>query len=68
MLTLVRDVESTFLNSADTKPLLELRYRFVQKANEYITKVEPWKKYKDEATRQEAIEDLEFLLWVIKQL
>ena len=68
LLTLVRDVESTFLNSADTKPLLELRYRFVQKANEYITKVEPWKKYKDEATRQEAIEDLEFLLWVIKQL
>ncbi|MDR0607866.1 MAG: hypothetical protein LBG52_06055 [Candidatus Peribacteria bacterium] len=43
-------------------------YHLVQLANEYITKAEPWKKYKDEATRQEAIEDLEFLLRVIKQL
>jgi methionyl-tRNA synthetase len=45
-----------------------MRYRLVQLTNEYITTAEPWKKYKDEVTRQEAIEDLEFLLWVVKQL
>ncbi|MBR7036598.1 hypothetical protein IKI14_01675 [bacterium] len=43
-------------------------YRLVQAANEYISKAEPWKKYKEEATQQEALDDLSFLLWVIKQL
>jgi methionyl-tRNA synthetase len=49
-----------------TKSLLEDRYRLVQLANEYITKAEPRKKYKENP--DEAIADLEFLLWVIKQL
>ena len=61
-------LEAVYLDGAHTKQFLEDWYRLVQMANEYITKVEPRKKYKDEATRQEAIEDLEFLLWVVKQL
>jgi methionyl-tRNA synthetase len=43
-------------------------YRLVQAANEYISKAEPWKKYKEETTQQEALDDLSFLLRVIKQL
>jgi len=30
---------------------LEKWYQIVQKANEYITKEEPWVKYKDESTK-----------------
>ncbi|MBQ9554439.1 hypothetical protein IJU97_05940 [bacterium] len=40
----------------------------MQKANEYITQAEPWKKRKEDATKQEAIDDLEFLLYVVKNL
>ena len=29
---------------------------------------EPWKKYKDESTREQAIQTLEFLLYVVKNL
>lgn len=61
-------IEERFFENAHTKEYLEQWYELVQLANEYITKVEPWKKYKDETTKQEAIEDLEFLLWIIKQL
>jgi methionyl-tRNA synthetase len=62
------DIEEKYLDSANTKSFVEDWYKLVQLANEYITKAEPRKKYKDETTRQEAIEDLEFLLRVIKQL
>jgi methionyl-tRNA synthetase len=40
----------------------------VQSANEFITKAEPWKKYKEESTKEEAISDLKFLLYVVKNL
>ena len=60
--------ENRYLEHADLKDLVEDWYVIVQLANEYITVAEPRKKYKDESTQQEAIEDLEFLLWVIKQL
>jgi methionyl-tRNA synthetase len=43
-------------------------YSAVQASNVYITKAEPWKKYKDEATREEAISDLKFLLYIVKNL
>jgi methionyl-tRNA synthetase len=47
---------------------LQDRYRLVQNANEFITKAEPWKKYKDDMTKDEAISDLQFLLYIVKQL
>jgi methionyl-tRNA synthetase len=40
----------------------------VQKANEFITKAEPWKKRKDDSTKDEAIKDLQLLLYIIKNL
>jgi methionyl-tRNA synthetase len=43
-------------------------YSIVQKANEYITKAEPWKKWKEDSTKEEAIKDLQLLLYVIKNL
>lgn len=60
--------EHKYLDDAHTKTYLEDWYELVQLANEYIAKAEPWKKYKDEATQQEALQDLEFLLWLVKQL
>jgi methionyl-tRNA synthetase len=43
-------------------------YRLVQKANEFITLAEPWKKWKDDSTKEEAIQDLQLLLYIIKNL
>ena len=61
-------MEKAYLENANTKAFVEDWYRLVQAANEYISKAEPWKKYKEESTKQEALDDLSFLLWVIKQL
>jgi methionyl-tRNA synthetase len=58
--------DTLVLGHADTKDFVEEWYQLVQLANEYITKAEPRKKYKENP--EEAIADLEFLLWVIKQL
>jgi len=40
----------------------------VQRANEYITKAEPWIKYKNEETKTEALADLQFLLYIVKNI
>jgi methionyl-tRNA synthetase len=61
-------IEEKYLESGNLQWYLQDWYRFVQSANEYITKAEPWKKYKDEVTKQEAISDLKFLLYVVKNL
>ena len=61
-------LENRYLKTFDIQWYLQRRYRLVQKANEYITQAEPWKKRKEDATKQEAIDDLEFLLYVVKNL
>ncbi|MFZ2150675.1 MAG: methionine--tRNA ligase [Candidatus Absconditicoccaceae bacterium] len=61
-------LEKTYLEKADIQGYLQDRYRLVQNANEFITKTEPWKKYKDDMTKEEAISDLQFLLYIVKQL
>ena len=61
-------IEKKYLDKADLKWYLEDRYRLVQKANEYITIAEPRAKYKNENTKQEAIADLQFLLYIVKNL
>jgi methionyl-tRNA synthetase len=61
-------IESKYLTTFAIQTYLQDRYKLVQRANEYITKSEPRKKYKDESTKQEAIEDLQFLLYIVKNL
>lgn len=62
------NIESKYLTAFAIQTYLQDRYKLVQRANEYITKSEPRKKYKDESTKQEAIEDLQFLLYIVKNL
>jgi len=50
------------------KDYLDQRYQLVQKTNEYIQTQQPRAKLKDEATKQDGVEDLQFLLRVVKQL
>ncbi|AHB41337.1 hypothetical protein P148_SR1C00001G0546 [candidate division SR1 bacterium RAAC1_SR1_1] len=64
----ISTIEEKYLKSGNLQGYLQDRYRLVQSANEYITKAEPWKKYKDEATKEEAISDLKFLLYIVKNL
>jgi len=61
-------IESRFIQFSDIQGYLQEWYRFVQKANEFITNAEPWKKWKDEWTKQEAVKDLQMLLYIIKNL
>lgn len=61
-------IEEQYLNKADIKWYLDNRYQLVQRANEYITKAEPRVKYKQEATKDEAIADLQFLLYIVKNI
>lgn len=62
------DIEETYLKKADIKWYLDERYQLVQKANEYITKTEPRVKYKSDATKEDAIADLQFLLYIVKNI
>lgn len=62
------DTVNVFLKNHDLKWYLEKWYQIVQKANEYITREEPWIKYKDENTKDDAIECLKFLLYIVKNL
>ena len=61
-------VEEKYLDKANVRNYLGDWYKLVQKANEFITKAEPWKKYKRPATRAGAISDLQFLLYIVKNL
>jgi methionyl-tRNA synthetase len=61
-------LEKNYLEKADIQWYLQDWYRLVQKANEFITKAEPRRKYKDDITKDEAISDLQFLLYIVKNL
>ena len=61
-------LDEKYLNKAHVRDYLEDWYKLVQKANEYITKAEPRKKYKNTATKAGAISDLQFLLYIVKNL
>lgn len=61
-------IPEKYLMTFDLQSYLQDWYKLVQAANELITQVEPWKKYKEEATRQEALQVLEFLLYILKNL
>lgn len=62
------NIQSDYLDKAQLKTYLDNRYQVVQKANEYMQSNAPWTKLKDEATKADGIKDLQFLLYVIKNL
>ena len=61
-------IEEQYLQKADIKWYLDDRYQLVQWANEYITKAEPRAKYKNETTKDDALVDLQFLLYIVKNI
>ena len=66
--TFLQKIEARYLKTFDLQGYLQDWYRIVQTANEFITKAEPWKKWKEEAKKAEAERDLQFLLYVVKNL
>lgn len=56
------------LETASLQQYLQWRYSIVQKANEYMQNQQPRTKLKDEATKEDGIKDIQFLLYVIKNL
>lgn len=61
-------IEKNYLNKAQFKEYLQDRYQLVQNSNEYIQNQAPRIKRKEESTKQSAIEDLEMLLRMVKNL
>lgn len=66
--TFLDQIEERYLKSFDIQGYVHDWYRLVQKANEFITKAEPWKKWKEESTKDEARKELQFLLYIVKNL
>ncbi len=62
------NIQADYLDKAQLKTYLDNRYQVVQKANEYMQSNAPRTKLKDESTKEEWIKDLQFLLYVIKNL
>lgn len=57
-----------YLKKWEIQQYIKERYKLVQDANEYITKAEPRIKRKNEETKEEAKADLQFLLYIVKNL
>ena len=66
--TFLTTIEARYLKTFDLQGYLQDWYHLVQKANELITKAEPRKNRKEENTKAEAIKDLQFLLYIVKNL
>lgn len=71
----VKDAESlfstfkrSFFDTTDLNWYIRMRYKTVQASNSLMQSTEPRKLFKDEATKQQAVEIIETLLWIIKQL
>lgn len=56
------------IDTANINSFLQTRYAAVQDANFYMQEQAPWVKLKDESTKADGIADLQYLLWIIKQL
>ncbi len=63
----IEELES-LLDTANINTYLQTRYSAVQDANLYMQTQAPWVKLKDESTKADGIADLQYLLWMIKQL
>jgi methionyl-tRNA synthetase len=61
-------ISTNYIDKANLKDYVQDRYQIVQHTNEFIQTQEPRKKYKNEDTKQEALEILEFLLRIVKNL
>ncbi|AKH32507.1 Methionine--tRNA ligase [candidate division SR1 bacterium Aalborg_AAW-1] len=58
----------TLVNEAKLQSYMQHWYELVQQANLMMQNHAPWTKLKDKTTQESGIQDLEHLLWEIKQL
>lgn len=56
------------IDTGNINSYLQTRYSAVQNANIYMQTQAPWVKLKNEDTKDDGILDLQYLLWMIKQL
>ena len=56
------------IDTANINQYLQTWYSMVQEANQYMQIQAPWVKLKDESKKADGIADLQYLLWMIKQL
>lgn len=64
----VSDTISHYISNFDLQWLLRDRYTLVQAANKFLNDSEPWQKMKDETKKEEWLADLQFALYLIKNL
>lgn len=58
----------TLVDEAKLQTYMQHWYELVQQANLMIQNNAPWTKLKDDSTKESGIQDLEHLLWEIKQI
>lgn len=63
-----KELIEEYLNQGNLNIYLKDRYMFVQISNNIMQNQAPWVKLKDESTKADGIADLQYLLWMIKQL
>lgn len=68
MMPLYANNFSSTLDNANIQQYLQKWYGWVQAANFYMQNQQPRTKLKDEATKEDGIKDIQFLLYVIKNL
>ncbi len=64
----ILNLKQSFFDNADLNWYIKSWYNCVIVANSYMQNQEPWKLFKNEESRDKAIEIIEDLLYVIKQL
>jgi len=57
-----------YLKKLDLQHLIRDWYNLVQAANKFLNDAEPWKKLKNEETKKDGLHDLQFMLYIIKNL
>ena len=62
------ELKKQYFDTTDLNWYMKARYEQVQAANELMQRTEPRKLFKDETTKPQAVEIIEHLLYVIKQL
>ncbi len=65
---LAHEVIASYIQNNDYMWYLRDRFSIVQNCNWYMQIKEPWVKIKDKDTKQEAINDLQLMLWLVKNL
>lgn len=66
--SIANEFDTKILDELDINSYFKAWYNLVQLSNKFMQDSQPWTKLKDESTKEEWIKDLQFLLYMIRQI